>query len=68
MRGNVLRNRSGGTPEQHSSPGIEHRKIVMARMQATTSTNMSSGSKAPLEVENINGKDEEQNGNELYVQ
>lgn len=71
MRGNVLRNRSGGTPE-HSSPGIEQRKTVMARMQATTSSNINSGStmstsKAALEVENLNGKDEEQNGNELYV-
>jgi hypothetical protein len=78
MRGNVLRNRSGGTPDQNSSfdspvvGTVEQRKTAMARMQATTSNTISGGStmstsKSALEVENGGGKDDEQNGSELYV-
>jgi hypothetical protein len=72
MRGNVLRNRSGGNQDNNSSfdspVGVEQRKTVMARMQATTSTNGGSTmltSKSALEVENGSGKDDEQNGSEL---
>ena len=75
MRGNVLRNRSGGNPDHSSfdSPArVEQRKTVMARLQATTSSNISGGSTmstsaSALEVENGSGKDDEQNGSELYV-
>ena len=74
MRGNVLRNRSGGTPDQNNSfdspVGVEQRKTGMARMQAATSSSINSGTtmsttKSALEVENGGGKDDEQNGGEL---